>query len=272
VAGKDGVIRKKIADLTPDDLNANKGTERGDYQLTQSLEKYGAGRSILIDKNGKILAGNKTAAKFGELGLDDVVVIQTDGRQLVAVQRTDIDLDTPQGRELAIADNRTGELNLNWDSDVISQMADSGVDLDQFWSPDELDDLLGNLQDSGSSDEESNPYTKKIEAPIYVPEGEKPDIKELYDMAKTSELIQEINQAEISKDEKKFLIEAAKRHTVFDYKKIANYYAHSPKHVQELMERSALVIIDFGKAIENGYVNLKEEIIAAYLKDHSDDE
>ena len=135
----------KLSDLTPDDLNANKGTERGDYQLTQSLEKYGAGRSILIDKQGRIIAGNKTAAKFGELGLEDVVVVQTDGKQLVAVQRTDIDLDTPEGRELAIADNRTSELNLEWDSDALDAMASQGVDLDQFWKPEELDRLLGDV-------------------------------------------------------------------------------------------------------------------------------
>ena len=142
----------KLSDLTPDDLNANKGTERGDYQLTQSLEKYGAGRSILIDKQGRIIAGNKTAAKFGELGLEDVVVVQTNGKQLVAVQRTDIDLDTPEGRELAIADNRTSELNLDWDSDALDEMASQGVDLDRFWRPDELDELLNGLDDG--ADEE----------------------------------------------------------------------------------------------------------------------
>ena len=146
----------KIKDLTPDDLNANKGTERGDYQLTQSLEKYGAGRSILIDKQGRIIAGNKTAAKFGELGLEDVVVVQTNGKQLVAVQRTDIDLDTPEGRELAIADNRTSELNLDWDSAALDAMASQGVDLDQFWKPEELDELLNGLEDGAEEPQEED--------------------------------------------------------------------------------------------------------------------
>ena len=49
--------------------------------------------------------------------------------------------------------------------------------------------------------------------------------------------------------EKQFLMAAASRHIVFHYSKIANFYAHSSKECQELMEKSALVIIDFNKAI-----------------------
>lgn len=51
----------KLSDLQPDDRNANKGSERGTYMIRRSLEKLGAGRSILLDKNGRIIAGNKTA-------------------------------------------------------------------------------------------------------------------------------------------------------------------------------------------------------------------
>jgi len=133
----DHVRPAKITDLVPDELNANQGTERGDWMLTQSLQKFGAGRSILIDKKGRIIAGNKTAAKFGENGLEDVVVVQTDGTKLVAVQRTDIDLDSPAGRELALADNRVGEVNLSWDVEALTEIGGE-VDLAQWFTQEEM--------------------------------------------------------------------------------------------------------------------------------------
>jgi hypothetical protein len=61
------------------------------------------------------------------------------------------------------------------------------------------------------------------------------------------------------------------RHIVFDYQKIADYYAHASKEIQELMEKSALVIIDFNKAIQNGYVKLSHEIAKQYGEDYPDE-
>ena len=72
--------------------------------------------------------------------------------------------------------------------------------------------------------------------------------------------MQEIRNASISQEEKDFLICAAQRHLIFNYSKIADYYAHSDKEMQELMEKSALVIIDVDDAIANGYVKLSANI------------
>ena len=137
--------KAKLSDLRPDASNANKGTERGRYALETSLRKYGAGRSILIDKHGHIVAGNKTAETAADVGIDDVIIVQTDGRQLVAVQRTDLDIDSPEGRGLAYADNRVGELDLSFDAEQIMADVQSGLDLSAFWRPDELDALLNEL-------------------------------------------------------------------------------------------------------------------------------
>ena len=73
-------------------------------------------------------------------------------------------------------------------------------------------------------------------------------------------LIKKIKEADITKEQKEFLINSAQRHLVFDYSKIAEYYAHQDKTMQELMEQSALVIIDFNDAIKNGYVELTNTI------------
>ena len=136
----------KLSELTPDHSNANRGTERGRYALEASLRKYGAGRSILVDRLGRIIAGNKTAETAADVGIDDVIVVQTDGRQVVAVQRTDLDLDSNEARELAYADNRVGQLDLDFDPAQILADINAGVNLDQFWRKDELDELLADLQ------------------------------------------------------------------------------------------------------------------------------
>jgi hypothetical protein len=119
-------------------------------------------------------------------------------------------------------------------------------------------------------DENEKKYSSKIEAPIYEPKNKKPHIIELYDISKTNRLIREINSSKVADYEKKFLIEAAKRHTVFNYENIADYYSHSSKEMQELMEKSALVIIDFQKAIQLGYVKICDEIRNQYLEEYGE--
>jgi len=112
-------------------------------------------------------------------------------------------------------------------------------------------------------------YSKNIKAPTYEPSNKKPHLIELLDSTKTKQLIREIEDSTAEPEEKAFLIEAARRHSVFNYEKIADYYAHSPIEVQHLMERSALVIIDFEKAIHNGFVKLCEKIKEQYIEQDS---
>ena len=118
------IIETNIESLVPDNKNFNKGTQYGDHLMDESLRKFGLGRSILIDKNNRIIAGNKTAEKAADIGFTDVVVVEVDGNQLVAVKRKDIDLDSAKGRELALADNATGKANLCFDTDLIMQEAE----------------------------------------------------------------------------------------------------------------------------------------------------
>lgn len=113
-------------------------------------------------------------------------------------------------------------------------------------------------------------YSSKIEAPIYEPKNKKPHLLELLDKSKTHRLIKEIDASNLSYEEKHFLIDAARRHNVFNYEKIADYYAHSTPEMQHLMERSGLVIIDFEKAIQYGYVKLCDEIRKQYLTEYGE--
>ncbi len=115
---------------------------------------------------------------------------------------------------------------------------------------------------------EENDYTKKIKIPIYQPSNKRPEIIELTEPSKLRRLSREIEASNVSEEEKAFLRTAAARHVVFNYTLIADYYVHASKEMQHLMERSALVILDFDKAIQNGYVKLSEDLKNQYLKEY----
>lgn len=112
----------RIEDLKMDGTNANKGTDEGRELLGKSLEELGLGRSILVDKDNNVIAGNKTLEAALKLGIKDIVIVETQGDKMVAVKRTDIDLNTEKGRDLAIADNAIGEKNLEWDEEALETL------------------------------------------------------------------------------------------------------------------------------------------------------
>lgn len=65
------VKEAKLSELIQDDHNLNKGTERGQELIKKSMKKFGAGRSILIDKNNRIIAGNKAQHVFCTSPIDE---------------------------------------------------------------------------------------------------------------------------------------------------------------------------------------------------------
>ncbi len=155
-------------------------------------------------------------------------------------------------------------MNVGWDEDLLRMElsdlinADFDVSLTGF-SPTEIDELLTDVLPGTENEEE--PYTTKIDTPVYEPSGGKPDISELYDDTKTQELISRIRSASLEPDIEKFLLCAAERHTVFNFSRIADYYAHAPAEIQCFFEESALVIIDYQQAIENGFVRMTQRMV-----------
>lgn len=150
---------KEIGDLTPDPANVNKGSERGHFQLDWSLTELGAGRSILADADGVVLAGNKTLEVAADHGLP-VRVIETDGKELVVVQRTDLRLggkgdERTKARQLAIADNRVSETSYTVDVETLLEHSQT-VDISALYRQDEIDKLMssigGGSLDGGGND------------------------------------------------------------------------------------------------------------------------
>ena len=145
------IKKAKLKDLIQDDRNLNKGTERGQQLIEKSLRELGAGRSLLLDKNNRIIAGNKTHKNAEALGMDDVIIVETDGTKLVAVKRTDIDLDSQKGRKMAMVDNVTTQVDLAWDTDELDAVAED-YDIDLVEWDMELDGEVPDLNNAQEDD------------------------------------------------------------------------------------------------------------------------
>lgn len=141
--------------LTFDKRNANKGTVRGRGMLEASFRNYGAGRAAVVSADGVILAGNKSVEVAQELGIP-IQEIESDGKTLYVIRRTDLPYDDPRATELAIADNRVGQVSLEWDMDMLTSLADDGVDLSIFWFESEMESLAERQAERQAEDEHND--------------------------------------------------------------------------------------------------------------------
>lgn len=141
-----------------------------------------------------------------------------------------------------------------WDQDALLEELQGilAVDMTEFGFLDEEEDI----------NEPDDTYTTDINIPQYEPTGEVVSLENCLDDDKTEALLMEIEDSNVSEKEKDFLRKAAQRHNQFNYKRIAEYYANASEEMQALMERSALVIIDYDDAIKNGYVQLSSSLEA----------
>lgn len=240
-----------------DPSNARKHDEKNISSIKASLAKFGQQTPIVVDQDNIVLAGNGRLEAAKALGWSEIEVVRSD-------------LKGPEAIAYAIADNRTSDLG-DWDNETLGAhlqgLREDGWELEELgFELDDLDDLEIHPPTGVNPDEHE--YTKKIEAPIYEITGEKPKHSDLYDYEKKDKLLKAIGEANLDVEDRLFLIEAAHRHTVFNYQNIAEFYAHAPRHVQELMEDSALVIIDFDKAIESGHVSMSNDLAEAYRHDN----
>jgi hypothetical protein len=238
------------ADLIPYARNSRTHSEAQVTKIASSIKEFGFINPVVTDGKNGIVAGHGRVLAAQKLGLKEVPCVEASH------------LTEAQKRAYVIADNRMA-LDAGWDIDLLKvELGDlQGMDFDLSltgFDPGEIKDLLlDNIE--GLSDN----YTHKVEAPIYEPKGEKPPIAELFDKSRANKLTEEIEKANLPKDIADFLKTAAARHVVFNFEKIAEFYCHADKPTQELMENSALIIIDFKKAMQLGYVKLKDEIAAA---------
>ncbi|MAQ06077.1 MAG: hypothetical protein CMN50_00005, partial [SAR116 cluster bacterium] len=127
-----------ISSLKSDHKNARKRTDRSAQLIKESLEKYGAARSIVIDEENRILAGNGTIEGAKAAGIKNIRIIETTGDEIIAVKRTGLSEDEKVG--LALADNRTADLS-EWDAEMLHQLSEEH-DLSPWFEQEDLDELL----------------------------------------------------------------------------------------------------------------------------------
>ncbi len=113
-----------LKDLSFDNKNINQGSEFGSALLTKSLTEVGAGRSVLADKNGVLIAGNKTVEAFGAVGNTKIRVVETTGDELVVVQRTDLDINSVEGAKMKVLDNTVSKHNYVEDAEVAQALCE----------------------------------------------------------------------------------------------------------------------------------------------------
>ena len=138
---KPKITETDISKLTPDPNNARKRTPLSASVIRKSLEQFGAARSIVVDENDVIRAGNGTFEEAGQLGIEKVVTIEVDGNTIVAVKRKG--LTEEQWKQYAIADNTASDFS-TWDFDILSELTQE-VDLSEFFPDDKLNELLEQL-------------------------------------------------------------------------------------------------------------------------------
>lgn len=243
--------RRSISELNPAEYNPRKTLRQGDEEyenLKRSIATFGYVDPIIINHDGTVIGGHQRLNVLIDLGYTEVDV---------AV----VNLSKSDEKALNIALNKiAGEWDDEKLADLLLELMNADYDTDATgFNKDEIAERLGDALKEQQEVEDK--YSKKIETPVYEITGETPDISELCDLTKYHALLDDIeHDMSISEEEREFLRLAATRHITFDYRNIAEYYAAANAPMQGLMEDSALVIIDFDRAIEGGFVKLSKMI------------
>lgn len=242
------LITMKIADIIPYENNP-RINEQAVEAVKESIRQCGYVAPIIVDENNVILAGHTRIKALQSMGEKQTEVIVRRG------------LTDEQKKKYRILDNKTAEI-AEWDFDKLE------IELEDL----DFDGFDFGFDDLDFEDEEEKPaeniYTSKVDIPQYEPSGEDVQLADCVEQVKYEELMQHIKVSHVSDDEKMFLLLAAARHLCFNYKKIADYYAgKASKEMQELMEESALVIIDYNDAIKNGYAVLRKTVTDLMTED-----
>ena len=233
------IIQMSVNDLIPYENNPRKNDEAVG-KVAESIREFWFKVPVIIDRDNVIVAGHTRVRAAKQIGLETVPVIIAD------------DLTEEQVRAFRLADNKTSEF-AEWDFEKLAEelAGIENIDMENFGFT---------FPEDEEEKEENNPYTEKTNIPQYEITGDVPDISELVDEEKTEELLADIENSGLPHKEKEFLKKAAQRHLVFNYRKVAEYYAAASPEMQDLMEKSALVIIDYNNAIAYGYSKLSEKI------------
>lgn len=219
--------------------------------VMKSIQKDGYRARIIVDNNGVIIAGHTRYEAMRRLGWTEAEVWIAD------------DMTPEQIADYRIRDNLTADF-AEWDfSELEAEIEEMDLDFDMS-EFEGFEDIQGVSNTEPAADDK---YSHETKIPQYEPSDNPPAVTQLIDTSKLDGMLEEIDGANLTKAEKRFLQIAAYRHAVIDFDKVADYYAAARPEMQALMERSALVIIDINDAIANGYVQLSSALDSIMAED-----
>lgn len=234
-----------------DKRNYRKHSDKNKKVIRKSLEELGAGRSVLIDADGSLIAGNGVYEQAQRLGIP-VEVVKTDGKKLVVVQRTDLHEDDDKRKRLALADNSASDTS-EFDVELLKEDFDLG----------ELDEWGVKIKDE--------PETAKISeldfTSVYYEPKQKPNLKlaDCVNLDKFNAKIKVLDEYNLTDEEKKVLTLFAYRFIKIDFEAVANYYYFcANEEMQKAIERLRLVFVDSaegGGFVEDDMLKLTESML-----------
>jgi hypothetical protein len=287
-------IPETIDDLAPAPYNPRRISDAAASGLCASMQQFGDIAGITYNqRTGHLVSGHQRVSQLRKLGAqlerdesgnvslvldDDKFAVRVVNWSIAAERAANVVANNPHIAGVFTRDleallppirkhlgpeifGAVGLDTLLREQSQIASEVHAGEDEDGEGQTDSLSDSIGL----------SEKYTRKITGPVYEITGECPSVSSLTDTSKRDALLDEIGKHELPPDVRRFLELSAERHTVFDYQSIAEYYAHASAETQRLMEDSALVIIDFNKAIEGGFIRLTKQIRDSFIDDQERD-
>lgn len=226
-----------------DERNYRKHGKKNKELIRKSLEELGAGRSVVIDADDTLVAGNGVYEQAQALQMP-VRVIETDGRELVVVKRTDIHTKDEKRRRLALADNSASDTS---DFDNVLLAEDWTVEELKEWGitlPETIDYAAITAHDV-------------LNAIVYRPSEVQAKVDEFLDDRLYEKVKAEVDKMQIPDELKEFVQIRLANFRRIRFDKVADYYARADEKTKKLFRQLALVFditgTTFEKEIEEAY-------------------
>jgi ParB-like chromosome segregation protein Spo0J len=113
----DGLTRLPLDRLKPWARNARTHSKKQIRQIADSIETFGFTNRVLIDQDGRILAGHGRVAAAKLLGMAEVPCLHLEG------------MSEARKRAYVLADNKLA-LNAGWDEDLLAGELEALMEMD----------------------------------------------------------------------------------------------------------------------------------------------